>query len=931
MKFAGAVVVCNGSADRVHQFAAAELSRFLYLLTGVESSLAESLPGKAAAVVLQNAGASSGGQGYTIRASSCDQRDVLVIDADTSRGLLHGVYRLLEELGMGFYLGGETLPDESVDVSLPADFELTERPAFAVRGNLLHDNTLVGITTWGLDDWNVYLTDLARMRCNTVLTCWYNNDCEPLGPLQTLKPIMSTLTRKWGSTASRTSQFAFGSGDCFHGEIFSSPAGETLTDPTEQRWETVNVFSEAMRLAKLRGIDVACGLTAPVGDVKSPVDAEDPTVRALFEARIQRFLEHYPHLSYFVLYNHESGGCAATTPPPVGTPGHKLYEQRRDAYAYLGNPRRVWEAIRFGRFAEIAYEVVQDAAPHVRLVVSGWGGDRWMCFADYCLAYDKLLPPNVIFTCHDNIDASVSRTVSAAWGDLQPQRERWAVPWVEEDGSDFWSPQPNVESLQHLAPDALRKGCQGLLTMQWRTRDLEEEAGYSARFAWEPELTPESFYRRLASDAFGPDREPLMAKHLWTLQKLGRRWTGVPGTPEIGEMIFAGWKPHLPFELGAEAGQFLVPFAHRARQALAESFAADAAFRGADDVALFQQVHEDVGVDAQLTDPTQLGVSEFTQVIETLEGLLDESDTARIRAELQTLEEMVYGLRAKLIHRWMPANQFSAVDLFLIATRHLIRNAGVERRMAVLTQVRDDLAGLRDNFVREGRLGRLERLDYLAANIDFVTHYDQVAMLLADGEAVPRAIEEAERLHRDGEAEKAAAVATEAYGKLISAGMREAVLALTRKLSTRCEFAILATVNIKPVPVYLEFVRRLEALMPAAPPGEVDADEDGLRLVAPRPPSVCEAGQTLTIRVVVLGPLDIASVDLHCRAGVTGSWQTTPMTHRCRRSYQAVVPIGLDAGIVTFFVEASDDAGAQVFWPATAGQGRPWTVMVVER
>ena len=66
-----------------------------------------------------------------------------------------------------------------------------------------------------------------------------------------------------------------------------------------------------------------------------------------------------------------------------------------------------------------------------------------------------MLPQDVIFTCHDNIIAPIGPNVSTAWGQLPPERERWAMPWVECDLNDCWVRQPNVETLGVLAPDAL--------------------------------------------------------------------------------------------------------------------------------------------------------------------------------------------------------------------------------------------------------------------------------------------------------------------------------------------------------------------------------------------------------------------------------------------------------------------------------------------
>jgi len=578
-----------------------------------------------------------------------------------------------------------------------------------------------------------------------------------------------------------------------------------------------------------------------------------------------------------------------------------------------------------------------------------------MRFADFCLAYDKLLPPEVIFSCFDNIDASFSTTVSAAWGELAPSRQRWAVPWVEEDGSDCWTPQPNVESLRHLAPDALRKGCQGLLTMHWRTRDCEEEAGFAARFGWDPSLTPEMFYRRLARDAFGAEHADATGDHLLTLQRLGRRWAGVKGTPEVGEMVFAGAKPHAPFELDAGAIEHLLPLARTAVQRLREPFAEyeEGQYEGAM-VALAAARSAEV-------DYAHVGVEEYQDTVRRLEGLVGESDPEVLRRALVEIRETLFAVRTRLIERWMSPAQFCATDLFLLRVHHLIRNAGVQARAATLERIGADLAQLRERL----GLGRRERLDYLVATMDFVTNYDRAAMLLADGEAVDRALQQ-------HDVSQAAA----AYELLVAAGMREAVLALTRRLSTRCEFGVLSTVNVKPLGAYWDAVGQLEKLMPVAPPREVFAkvhkdevhlwwtpleaateagglhvyrqtlgaderqrltgeplpsegamfidrppeasrytytvtaldrsgresphshsvevdlrDEAGPRLVACQPPSVVEAGQPLDVRVVALGDRAVARVALHYRGSRAEPWQVVPMRNRLRRSYQATVPV----------------------------------------
>lgn len=687
------------------------------------------------------------------------------------------------------------------------------------------------MTTWGVRDFHAYFNQLARLRCNTFFLMSYNNDFEPLcgetAGVSEARPVMSSLSKPWQAVAAlHTGQFAFGSGDCFGEEFYSSPAGQHGDDPLAQRKETVAIVREAMRLGRLCGIDVAAGLVDPVGDVNHPIDPTLPRERARFKARVRRFLENYPDLTYFALINHEAGGVIGTRAPTKGS-ARRLFEKCKGAFAHVGNSRRMWEAIRFLAFAEMAYEVLRQTAPKVRLVLSGWGGDRWMRFADYFPGYEQFLPTDVIFACSDNIDASVAPTVSEPWGQLPANRERWAIPWIEEDGSDFWTPQPNVESLRHLLPDALRKGCQGLLTMHWRTRDFEEEAGYAARFAWDSTLTPENFYRRMARDAFGADQEESMAQRLLTLQQLGRRWTGVMGTPEVGEMIFTGWKPHMPFELDGDAIKFLLPFTRKAAQVLAEPFREDDPFAGAEEVALLKQVHAESKADAGERGSNQLGVAEFQKVGRRLEGLVQETDAHRLRRELHGMIEAIYAVRTPLIQRGMPSSQFQAMDLFLIAAHHLFRNAGVRDKLATLRRIRGEVARLRDQYVAQGRTGRLERLDYLSATLDFSLHYDSVAMrLVADGR-VDQALARAEVLRREGNLPGAAEIAAQAYSELLTAGMQTAVTALTRKLADRCALGVLATVNIKPVAKYMQFLDRLESFFPAVPPRELHASVHG--------------------------------------------------------------------------------------------------------
>jgi hypothetical protein len=146
--------------------------------------------------------------------------------------------------------------------------------------------------------------------------------------------------------------------------------------------------------------------------------------------------------------------------------------------------------------------LLHEIAPRVRLIVSGWGGDHWMRFTDFYAGLDRTVPDDIVFAALDNIDPTFEPNVSAVYGTLQSQRERWPIPWFESDGGgtrrDQWGPQPNVHAFAPLLDDAQQKGCQGILGIHWRTRAVEEVAGYTFRRAWEPDLTPAAYFARFA-------------------------------------------------------------------------------------------------------------------------------------------------------------------------------------------------------------------------------------------------------------------------------------------------------------------------------------------------------------------------------------------------------------------------------------------------
>ncbi|MCX5659854.1 MAG: hypothetical protein NTW19_09050 [Planctomycetota bacterium] len=860
---AAAIHLPDAAPSTIAQTAATELRRFLLILTGHDSGIThaapDAAPRRAPRITLtidpalarslqaEVTRASVGDEGFRLRVAPASvatkdgstQADV-VIAALQPVGLLYGVYALLELAGMGFYAGGDTFPDRDDPAGgcVPPGHDHTHKPAFAARGDMLHYNFIVGPTTWGLDDYRFYFEQLAKQRGNVLLMHWYDGEpgaaSEVDGRYVAGGPAENSLSLHWGATASlRTADFRFGAGDLFDNDFFGSRPAEDAIDTVDEFRRSEEMFDAATRHARALGVRVAAGFEAPRG---SP---NDPVVQSHFRTRLRHFLARNPALAHLALWQHESGGIVGQTPPAAGTPDAALMEQQRRRFEHLGDPMRIWEAIRFGRFAQIAHEEMKSLRPDLTLVIIGWGGDRWMRFADLCLGYDKTLPADVIFCCHENIDATFGPNVSTPWGQLPPARQRWAMPWVEHDLNDCWTRQPNVPALGKLAPDALKKGCQGLLTLHWRTRDVEEESGYALRFAWDPALTPRRFLRDLASDSFGPSHREPLGDILEQLQNLGARWTGVAGAIECGTMHWTGWNPPIPFRLDAPGLLRLRDLAIRGRDALAEvPKPAAAPGQGA-----FHERTE--GAEApRPRDMSRPGVAEFDAAAKRIESLTNQRDEGVIRAAIAALIDTLFDLRTKLIVGAMPHSCYRPVDEFLIQAHHLARHGDVEPHFAALAKIRPRLVALREALASAGHVRRLERLDFLLATMDFIVSYDRAAMLLASGGPIDQALASAAAAHARGDKAEAGRLAAQALGTLTDAGMASAVRSMTRRLTVRSDWGTLATILIKPIPLYFETLTKLNKVLSAPPTTSLRArgGVDAVAIEWPKPTVSAGAG-----------------------------------------------------------------------------------------
>jgi hypothetical protein len=411
-------------------------------------------------------------------------------------------------------------------------------PALPIRGCVIWYNFLNGPMTWDLEDYKYFFDQMVKMKANLVSFPEYGyglTNYQSDGKLIPGVPFHTSENYGWGTVRGmKTAEFGFGTGQFFTAPAFGSKATVEAKDDQDAIRRSQELFAQALSYAKQRGIKVCLGFQ--LDGVPDEAHLKD------VESRLRVLTSKYPSIDYIWFWQCENGSNDCGVFPP-GSAVPEMLKSHESLFDYLPdrhNSKKEVRAIEGARMAVYigkAYDALKAIAPEKRVVISGWGGDKWMNFTDLFPGLDKILPKDIIFSALDNIDPLWEPNVSKFYGKLPADRERWAIPWWESDGGgtrhDQFMPQCNVKPFSVLLPDVTKKGCKGVLGIHWRTRAVEDVARYMVDFAWNPEKTNyESFWSDFAQRCFGEADAAEMSNILMELEALGPRWTGGGGQHE---------------------------------------------------------------------------------------------------------------------------------------------------------------------------------------------------------------------------------------------------------------------------------------------------------------------------------------------------------------------------------------------------------------
>lgn len=296
-------IVSPANVTPLDTFAAREIHRYLYQRTGkLVPIVKESISGPPRGdliiigswtIVSRSDKESIGlapGQ-YLIRTQNINGRRIVTIIGGDSIGTLYGAYRFAEHLGVRFYLHGDVIPDEQMELKLP---EINENgnPLFSRRGIQPFHDFPEGPDWWSLDGYKAIIAQLPKLRMNFIglhtypeggvgpePVVWIGSpdDVGPGGQVKFSYPSrhFSTVNNTWGyqaaDPAQSTSGYYYGASQLFEHEQYCQDVQVGMT-PWPATPEACNTFfnrfadklRKAFEFARVLGVKTCVGTEVPL-------------------------------------------------------------------------------------------------------------------------------------------------------------------------------------------------------------------------------------------------------------------------------------------------------------------------------------------------------------------------------------------------------------------------------------------------------------------------------------------------------------------------------------------------------------------------------------------------------------------------------------------------------------------------------------------
>ncbi|WP_396272156.1 hypothetical protein [Hyphomonas sp.] len=383
----------------------------------------------------------------------------------SGNGVLYGAYAWLERQGWSFHVSGDVEPE----TWLPARgaFRIERSPRFAWRGLQLWNYWWPGRDSWGFAEYKSYLDQFPKLGLNQFEfpLYWY----EPLftgvkfNGRDMLRPPLSGCDV---GLARVGDQALTGRGR------FSSPDIPVDASPAERHAAALDLMRRVFDHAKQLGLRTVAGIE--LGNVLlidprllNELPSEDryeggrlvqpssPSGRALAKARIEAFVQAFPTIDVYAIWQSEMGPWRSTAGSPH--PDDVAFRERYSAYQDRIEPGDFDQL----QWLRLASEYAEGVKPGARLATGGWGAERLM------IAADEILPDSMVRATIADYEPEFGLRRGAFAAYEQTKAERWHTTWAEVD-QHLWIEQTKIAATRRVLDELEKRGVEGVAQLHWR-------------------------------------------------------------------------------------------------------------------------------------------------------------------------------------------------------------------------------------------------------------------------------------------------------------------------------------------------------------------------------------------------------------------------------------------------------------------------------
>ncbi len=491
-------IVVSSKATAVERLAATELSSHLHLLYPQVPFAIAATPGANKPVVMVGTPAGfpelaryvDTGQLKTPESFVITNRaSTAVVAGADPRGVLYGVYALLEKLGFGFYLSYTADPPARTGPFSFAGWDLSDNPLVAARLVFNWHNFLSGCSTWDLADWQKWITQSTRMRFNTIMVHAYGNNPmfafthngveKPTGYLST-----TARGRDWGTEHVLDVRRMIGADGLFDSAMFGAQAALPPDGQTHQAatalMQKVFQFAADHGMGVTFALDVDTESANPQNIISTlPASArfagggiqlanpEIPEGYAYYRSQIEQLLETYPQITQLAVWfrGQRNSPWRGLTPQDFPGSWRQEYEQALQRRPNLQASEDSPSMFAIAKIAA-AYRKILDESGHqdVLLAAGSWRFDFLGSADAFMPRHTALIPLDYSYQFPSDPVQEAIRAVS---------RHRPVIPvvWAQHDDRSFagrpYVPFPGFASLLR------RSGSPGYGIIHWSTRPLD--------------------------------------------------------------------------------------------------------------------------------------------------------------------------------------------------------------------------------------------------------------------------------------------------------------------------------------------------------------------------------------------------------------------------------------------------------------------------